>query len=330
MFEKIRKPGKTFVSYIIFGLICFIFIFIGVPFQQSSPLGSGAMEVNGQVVSLAEYQNYYNILQSQAGEQKEDLLRKQTLEALLTAELTKQSAETLQMNISREEKKDQILSMPFGQEEGRWTQSRYRSFLKARGLSPAQFEERVGQDLLNRRFQRLFEHAFFLSSVEGQKVQELKKFKTKISYIQFATTSLSLEESLQLEELVQGEDSSLLDQFIKEKNWEWRETEMFDLSRTGLPGLASHKILLDKLWAHWPETGRIRTVISSQDQSFILKVLHFSQEDQTEKKQDLPDGKALLSEVVRVMRGRTLFLSYMDFKRTKASVQINPRLGPSS
>ena len=330
MLEKIRKPGKTLVSSIIFGLICFIFVFIGVPFQQTSPLGSGALVVNGHVVSLAEYQNYFNILRSQAGEEKEELLRKRALEDLLTAELIRQSAKNLQMSISQEEKRDQILNLPFLQEEGRWTQAHYRSFLRARRLSPAQFEERVGRDILNRRFQQIFDHALFLSSVEVQKTQALKAFKTQVSYISFSATSLSPEESLQLEDLVKEEGSSLLSQFIQEKTWNWTKTEVFDLNRPSLPGLESHSILWDELWAHWPQIGRIQKVIHSRDRSFMLRVEHFSFSEEMRKK-DLTGSKALLSDafLARVLGGRTLFLSYINFEKNKASFQINPRLGSS-
>ena len=337
MFDKIRKPGKTLINTCIFGLICIVFIFIGGPFGgQLSPSGGSAILVNKQAVSLGEYQTYLNILESQAGEsqgENPDLLRKQAIDALLTGELIRQSAHKIKMAVSAEEKKELILSLPFLKEDGRWTQGRYRSFLKAQRLSPAQFEERVKKDLLNRRFQGLFDKVSHFSLAEEAKKEKLKSFKAQVSYLQFLSSKLSTEESVQLEEWVKAEDLSLLNHFVEEKTWEWKDTGSFRLDRSRLPELESWPALLDELWAYWPKTGLIKKVIHIKDQSFVLKVEDFSKIPSSldKEKEDKPEDQLFQMDsfFARALAGRTLFLSWLAEQKSRADIQINPRLAPT-
>ena len=339
MLEKIRKPSKqrktikTLINTCIFGLICIVFIFIGGPFTgQLSSFGGSALVVNKQGVSLAEYQTYLSILESQAGGKSGDnpeLLRTQALEALLKGELIRQSAHEIKMLVSQGEKREIILELPFLQEDGRWTQENYRSFLKAQRLSPSQFEERVKKDVLSRRFQGMFDQAFHLSSAEEQKNQKLKSFKARIHYVQFPSSQLSVEESIQLEEFVKGDNPSLLDHFVKEKKWEWKDTGVFYLDRSHLPELKPYKALLDELWAFWPKTGLIKKVIPIKDQSFILKAESFSEKPAPSDKKEGEGLFKMDSFFARALAGRTLFLSWLAEQESRADIQINPRLTPT-
>ena len=336
MFEKIRKPRKvkrpikTLINTLIFGLICVVFIFIGGPFGDLSPSGGSALVVNKQGVSLAEYQTYLNILQSQSGKAgaDPDLLRKQTLEILLKGELIRQSAHKIKMAVSSQEKRDLILSLPFLQEDGRWTQGRYHAFLESQRLSPAKFEKRVKKDILSQRFQNLFDQVAFVSSMEDQKKKNLKSLKANISYVQFSSAQLSAEESIKLEELVKGESPSLLNHFIQEKKAEWKTTGVFYLDRFSLPKLESYKALWSELWSYLPKKGLIKKVIYVQDQSFILKVENFSEEPSNASQ--VKELDSMDSFFTRVLAGQALFMSWLTDQKTQANIQINPRLNPIS
>ncbi len=335
MFEKWRKPGraKNISSFIIFGLICLVFVFIGVPVSQMSNLGGAALVVNNKVISWSEYQNYLMVLEQQASEQsgggieaeRQEKLKQQAVNDLLNIELIVQATHKLGVIISKKAVQDKIVEFPFFKEEGRFVHSKYHAFLEARRFSASYYEDLIRREIQRTRLQNIFNITVRTSAEERKKKQQLGNFMIQISYIQFPSGSLKPEEFNNINTVVKAGDLDLFSEIVKERNWEWNKTDSFDLSRTSLPGLESEKILFDKVFQSLPDTGMIRNIIGVRDQSFILKVDHFTvakNEKSDEQIADfLPDyffTDRLLSQVA--------FFSWIRSARSSAKLKINPRL----
>ena len=330
MFEKIRKPGraKNIVSYIIFGLICLVFVFIGVPLSQFSGVGGGALVVNNKVISWAEYRSYLQMLEQQAQgstgmgleAQRQEQLKRQAVDTLLSTELMVQEAEKSGFTIAEKAVQDKIVKIPFFQEEGRFMHSKYRSFLDARRFSASYFESLIKKEIQTARFQNMFNLTVHISNAEKDKKQKLESFKVQVSYVQFASGDLEAGELNNITTVVQEGDLALLDKTIKGKKWNWEEISSFSLNRVSLPNFESQKILFDTILNQLPRTGIVKRIINVQDKSFILKVDSFNYEKEK-------TASAFSSDFfANMMVGRMFFLSWMRSARSSAKLKFSPRL----
>ena len=341
MFKKIRKPvqAKNIASYIIFGLICLVFVFIGVPVNQMSNMGGTALIVNNKVISWSKYRSYLEMLEQQQsagssgtdlGARRQNILRKRAIETLLNQELIAQEAVDSGFAISPKAVRDKIVALPFFQEEGRFMYSIYQSFLSARRFSAAYFENLIREEIQSTRFQRIFNMAVMAGKMEEKKRHQLESFEVEVSYIQFPFTSLELAEFNSVKKTVQAGDMNLLDQFVQDKKWKWEQTGSFNLNHLSLPGLESHKVLFDEMFNHLPNTGVIGKIISVRDQSFILKVNSFVQrqekktgKENTPHKEIFPSGSSLFANRIAA---QMVFLSWTRFARLSSKIKFNPRL----
>lgn len=329
MFEKIRKPGraKNIVSYVIFGLICLVFVFIGVPLSQFSGMGGGALVVNNKVISWSEYKSYLEMLEQRAQgstgrgleAQRQEQLRRQAIDTLLSTELMIQEAQKSGFVVSKKAVQDKIVEIPFFQEEGRFMHSKYRSFLEARRFSASYFESLIRKEIQTVRFQNVFNLTVHTSKAEKARKQKLDSFKLQVSYIQFASGDLSLEELNNITTVVQEGDLAILNDTIKTEKWNWEKVNAFNLNRISLPDFESQKILFDAVLNQLPNVGVIKKVIGVRDKSFILKIDSFDYKE--EKK------SALTSDLFgNMMVARMVFLNWMRSARTSSEIKFSPRL----
>ncbi len=333
MFEKIRKPfrAKTIISYIIFSVICLVFVFIGVPSQQMSSLGGAALIVNNQVISWSEYQDYLELLRSQLAAdtstqleaKRQKQLRTQAIDALLNTELMVQQARARGVVVSDLAVRDRIVRLSVFKEDGRFSRQRYYSFLSARRWSATHFENKIQRELQVTRLQQLFHQAVSTSQVETNKNQRLSAFRTRVHYVSFPSNSIREQERQFLTEWIQQGKEDLLNQMVKDKNWEWEQTEEFDLSRRFLPGLPSFRKLFDEVVRSAPQGGLISKIIKIKDQSFVLKVEPFYQK--TSDSKNVSERSSVPFFTDRIM-GRMFFLSWMESVRARAKLKWNPRL----
>ncbi len=331
MFEKIRKPSnrKSIFSYIIFGIICLVFVFIGIPARQMSSLSGSAVQVNHEIISWQEYRNYLQMLQNQSETQKSPdsdtkrhrQIQQSAINLLVNRALITQLAKTDGLYGANQAVRDRIVTLPWLQENGRFVRSRYYAFLENQRLSANTFEDRVKQDIQVVQFQNLFRWVAQISLSEKQKNQQLGLFKVQVSYLSFSTKAISQSEWKSIDAQVKNSQQSKLDLIIKNKNWQWEQTEEFDLSRFYLPDLPSHKRLFDEVIHHLPQTGLIKKIITVRDQSFILKV------DRFYKKLFQPtEMHSSLSLFTNQIASHMLFQSYLEFERNRAQIKLHPRL----
>ena len=333
MFEKLRKPGraKSLASYVIFGLICLVFVFIGVPVSQISNMGGSAMIVNNKVISWSEYQSYLEMLEQNAQSapgkgleaRRQEQLRRQAVDTLLNTELIVQSAGEIGLVSAEGAVRDKVVNMELFQEEGRFSHSRYRTFLEARRFSAGYFENLLRREIQTAHFQNMFNLAVSGSRAERLKRQTLKSFKARVSYIQFMSSELNPKEWNNVSRMVEAGDADLLSQFIADKKWEWSNTKVFDLNRVSLPGLDSHPTLFDAVLTYLPKTGLIQKIVPVRNQSFVLRVDDFQRESApTPQELAIPSMDVFANTILT----RSIFMSWIQHARKIAKIKYNPRL----
>lgn len=331
MFEKIRKPGraKNIVSYVVFGLICLVFVFIGVPLNKASNVGGGALIVNNKVISWSEYRSYLQMLEQQPQgplemgleAKRQEQLRKKAVEALLNIELMVQGAQRSGVTVAERAVRDKVVAIPSFQEEGRFMYSKYRSFLDARKFSSSYFENLIGREIQTARFQNLFNLTVHTSEKEKEKKQKLNSFEVQVSYVQFSVNELDVGELNNISTMVQSGQLDLLNQIIEDKKWDWEKIDSFNLNRVSLPNFGSQKILFDAVLDHLPNTGVIKQIINVRDKSFILKVDSFNSQKEENTPSSFPDYF-----FTDMMASRMVFLLWIRSARSSAKLKFNPKL----
>ena len=328
MFEKIRKPGrrKNIASYLIFGLICLVFVFIGVPVQQASRLGAGAFRVNNTVISWPEFQNYLENLEAQATPnsdssleaERQERLKKEAVSALLNRELMSQGAEKIGLRPSLLEIRDNISRVPIFQEEGRFMHSRYRDFLRLRRFSTSYFETLIAKDIQARKFQELFSTALPYAFILTEKLSDLKSFKISIQYVDLPAGQFKPEELKIIEEWLKAGREDRLNSIFRDKALEWQKIKNLDLTRTALPGLILEEQLFSKMLVHLPAEGLVRDLIpGSKGQTFILKI-NKAVKEKTDKKSSPDFMEQLFSHII--------FYSYLQWSSKQAKLKFHSSL----
>ncbi len=324
-----KKHVKRMVSYFIFGLICFILIFIGTPFNPISNMGGSAIEVEGQGVSFREYINYVDQLRSQSSSaaggaseaERQNQFHRQAIEALVQRELILNVAGRLGLQVSDREVGDYLTGLEVFQEEGRFQRSRYLSFLSARSFSASYFEDLIRKQLKEVKLRSFFDKSVFTSRWEQEKQEELKEFEVEVSYVRFKWSDFDLKDKNHIENLVVTGEVKAFQRILKEKGLQWEKTGDFGLNRLSLPGLSLHKNLFEEVVGYLPRTGFIPRVFYSRGEVFLLRVDKFQNRIQKDK----PGGERNLIFASR-MASHQLFFNWINFVRKNSHIKLHPRI----
>ncbi len=209
MADKMRKQisgisegklsAKNITAMILFGAICMVFVFFGLPAKLGAGVGAVA-RVNNSLISLADFQQeeqriqqYYTSLfgNSMDFSSQRQLLRQQALENLIRMELTSQAARTEGVLATDSEVRDFIVKdIPFFQQNGLFQREFYSRYLEGTRTTPGDFENRIRKDIENMRTRRLFEVVGKPSAIEEAKIKALKETKLNIAFARFDQESM--------------------------------------------------------------------------------------------------------------------------------------------
>ena len=328
MFEKLRKPrrAKNIFAYIIFGLICLVFVFLGVPADPLSGAGGFAALVGKQVISLASFNQRLSLLrENQSSSLKRDTERQKAdqrlvINQLIDEKLMFKAAQTAALKVSNQELRSQIKSFPAFQEDGRFRNSLYRRYLESSRISPKTFEEDIRTFILLRRMEKLFQRVFFISGPEKQKNSDLNNFEFQFKYVKVPLNNLSgagtdlnqWQESLA--------DAELLEQKLKANGLEWIQQQPAALRSWSsvLPVLVDENELFDSMIKKLPEKGLIPKLLVQADYLVIAYLMDFKVKKSAETK--------LSQDILSFSVSRIIFSSWMQSMKNQTRIQINPNL----
>ena len=176
---------------LIFGGICFVFVFMGDYGFGPVTSGNHAARINNTIISRVDHNiavnntvNYYSRLfgdQLPITSEMRRRIESDTLERMITQEIISQTAEKEHLFVVPALLRDTIVTnFKMGD---RFRRSDYEAILRAQRLSAAQFEDKMRRELQADTARQLFLTYLYPSSLEAQKNWEIQNSKLNIQFI---------------------------------------------------------------------------------------------------------------------------------------------------
>ena len=192
MLQAIRERAQGWLAWVIVGLISIPFALWGI----QSYLGVGGepvvAKVNGVEITDRDLSRRAQQARSELRERlgaaydpalfEEGRLRAEVLDDMIRQTLLLDVSNRIGMRVSDEEVRLQILSEPAFQRDGRFDRESYERLLRLQGLSPAQFEEQLRQQLIGNQLLRAVVGSELMTSRELGDYRRLAGQTRELSY----------------------------------------------------------------------------------------------------------------------------------------------------
>jgi peptidyl-prolyl cis-trans isomerase D len=192
MFDFVTKNKR--LIQVILAIIFLPFAFFGIDqYFRGGVSGQAVARVGNYVISTEEFgralREQQDVLR-RASEGRIDPaildsndLRARTLEALIQRRLLLEGAQRAGMAVSDEQLKNVIAAEPsFRDETGKFSMARYDQLLKSEGLTPAQFEARLRQDLILRLVADGIAESGFVARSVVERLTRLAEQRREVSH----------------------------------------------------------------------------------------------------------------------------------------------------
>jgi peptidyl-prolyl cis-trans isomerase D len=194
LLSLMRKHAKSWLIKVLIGIIALVFIFyFGYSFTDE---GGKVAEVNGEVISLMEYENAYRELLTALQQEYQDMwsdslieafdLKNRALESLIEEKIISREAEKTGLDVTEKEIRDRILEFPAFQYNGSFDSNRYRAVLANYRMSGEDFEESIAQELLQEKLMQFLTTFLVVSDQDVLDYYTYLNEKVKISFVQFS------------------------------------------------------------------------------------------------------------------------------------------------
>ena len=195
---------KKISIILIFGGICFVFVFMGDYGFGPTGQGSYAAQVNNTVISKVDHNiavnntvNYYSRLfggQLPVTAEMRQSIETDTLNRMINQEVVSQIAQEEHLLVVPAFLRDTIVTnFKMGD---RFRRSDYESLLRAQRLSPGQFEDKMHRELQMDLARQLFLNHLYPTSLEVQKNWEIQNSKLNIQFVKIDQDNFPLIKSI--------------------------------------------------------------------------------------------------------------------------------------
>jgi peptidyl-prolyl cis-trans isomerase D len=194
MLDLMRKHAKSWVINVIIAAIAVVFIFWGAGSFRNREITHVAT-VNGNPISVAEFQETYNNLLKRAQEQYRGLLndemlkalnlKNQALESLINQYLIFQQADALGIQIDDEALYREIFATPAFQVNGRFDKRQYKFILDRYRYSKSDYEQLVRRQLLAQRVAQMVSSLAKVSEAEALDFFHFLKDQVNVTFVMF-------------------------------------------------------------------------------------------------------------------------------------------------
>jgi len=194
MLNKMRESAGSWMIKILLGVIVLAFVFMGAGSFNANRTTKAA-SVNGEQISIREYQQtYQNIidrLRQQFGDRlNNDMLemfnvKRQAINQVIETELLNQTAKKYNLQVAPSELAEAITSIPAFQKNGRFNQQQYKMVLNQNRLSPESFETLQRESMLIQKLKSIVASGIQVSPEEAQQWYNWRNSKIKINYALF-------------------------------------------------------------------------------------------------------------------------------------------------
>ena len=193
MLALMRKHATSWLIKVALFAIVIVFIFWG-GYSYTEKKASRVAVVNGSYIGLLEYQSMYNNLVEQmrrqfggqfSAEMADALnLKGQALDRLINRRLILAEARKLELDVSREELQNAIISFPAFQTNGQFDSLRYQRTLRYLRLTPQEFEASQHEDLLINKVQQFIARGTKVLDSETLSFFHHTRDKVNLAYVQ--------------------------------------------------------------------------------------------------------------------------------------------------
>ncbi len=201
MIEKMHDRTNGPVFKIIFALVSLSFVLGGIGGSLSSGDPNFAVKVNGESVQQTEFNNLKNIEQNQLnaelGPKFWDLLddptyaknfNQKVMDKLIDQQLYQQYLHTLKLNVSVDQIKREIVSLPYLQVDGKFSDDVYKMMLTNNAMSADQFASIVANGILSSQLEDGIINSHFTTPAQQSL---LAKYLLQQRKVAMATLSLA-------------------------------------------------------------------------------------------------------------------------------------------
>lgn len=193
---------RSLVAFLIFGMIVIVFVLSDLSGRrQGGSLIGSAAEVNGELISIKDFQEeenrlaqYYSQLfggQFDSGMQR-NMLRGEVMNSLITKSVVSQAAEKEGIYATDAEIRHMIVEeLPYFKKDGVFQSDAYKAILQANRLTPGEFESKLRQDIKNQRSRQLFESTLGLTQLQKKIENEMRSSKINLQFIRLSSVEFA-------------------------------------------------------------------------------------------------------------------------------------------
>lgn len=193
MLQTMRDNSKSWVTFIIVGIIAFMMAVTGLETLAPNPNNPDIAKVNGEEISRFQLSQSVDqqrrAMIQQMGENydpsliDDKQLRDNVLQSLIERALLLQAAKSGKMDVSDASLDQLILSIPDFQQDGRFDQERFQMVLRSVGMTPLQFRGVLREDILLNQMQSGIAGTEFVTAAEIRKLNSLERQTRDLSWL---------------------------------------------------------------------------------------------------------------------------------------------------
>lgn len=237
MLRFLRRNARSWVMYIILGIIIFVFVL----YFGSNKAGRSAQAIaviDGRIISEGEFRDEYGKLLETARLRygakltpevlKEMNLKKMAYDSLLNRQIIISKAADLKVQVSDEELRDMITAQPSLQTDGLFDERKYQQLLRYNKTSAEDFENMQRINLTANKIETLIRDGIKVSDKEIFDVYVLQNQKINVNFVQISPGNIK-------KKIVPAE--SELENYLKNNSNLFRKPEQVKIKYISFAGL---------------------------------------------------------------------------------------------
>lgn len=234
-----RLLFRNVSAWAIFGAIIVVFVFWGLTPEQPGVSSRGsAATVNGEIISVAEFVERVEILNQDprfgqlkglGGDFFTRYLRSQAIQSLVDGRLLSRAAEQKKLFVADSAVRDVIQGIPAFQDQGRFSRTRYMTYLQSTRQDAAEFESKVRTQMLGGQLARVLTLAVAPTAPESKWLSGVENYSVEVEALTLSPQALAgaitVSDAQVAEFLASGESQARVKTYFEENKSEFETPE---------------------------------------------------------------------------------------------------------
>ncbi|AMO56294.1 hypothetical protein GZ77_05695 [Endozoicomonas montiporae] len=193
MLQTMREKSKSWITFVVVGVIAFMMAITGLETLAPNPNSSDVAKVNGEEISRFQLSQSVDqqrrAMIQQMGDRfdpaliDDKVLQESVLNNLIERTLLLQAAKSGKMDVSDTSLDQLILSIPEFQQDGQFNQERFQMVLRSVGMTPLQFRSVLREDILMNQMQSGIAGSEFVTAAEIRQLNSLERQTRDIAWL---------------------------------------------------------------------------------------------------------------------------------------------------